>query len=67
MQHLTVLPGSAHQVGQTGGPWGWGLFFFLPCLVHSEAVREPWKERAEKIRARESVVKGVYGDNTESA
>lgn len=50
------------------GPLGAGRFssFSIVC-VHSRAIREPWRERAEKIRGREAVVKGVHGDNAVSA
>lgn len=63
-----VLPVSAHQVRQASGPLGAGGFssFSLVC-VHPEAIREPWRERAEKIRGGEALVKGGPGDNAVSA
>lgn len=46
-----VLPVSAHQVMPARGPLGAGCFSsFSLVRVHSEAIREPWRERAEKIR-----------------
>lgn len=48
---LPVLPVTVHQVRRASGPLGAGGFssFSLVC-VHPEAMREPWRERAEKIR-----------------
>lgn len=55
------------QWGRQGAPGVGGFSSFSLVGGHSEAVREPWRERAEKIRGRESVVKGVHEDNAVSA
>ena len=46
--------------GADRGPWGWGLFFGLPCLVRSEAVdscgeKELRKSGAESLLRKESM------------